>query len=46
MKIPVAFFIGLFIFYNSYAQPVELHGKLHVQDAQLTDEHQQPVVLN
>lgn len=31
---------------NADAQPVKDHGKLHVQGTQLTDEHNQPVVLN
>ena len=30
---------------TSYAQPVVMHGALHVKDAQLADEHDQPVVL-
>jgi endoglucanase len=36
----------LCLFYNSNAQPVKVHGRLHVQGTQLTDEHNQPVVLN
>ncbi len=32
--------------YQLDAQPVKVHGRLHVQGIQLTDEHNNPVVLN
>src|SRR5689334_18060302 len=47
----IAFYIILSAFFfllfttRSIAQPVKEHGALHVQGVQLTDEHNNPVVL-
>ncbi len=40
------FLLSCCLLHNGNAQPVKKHGKLHVQGTQLTDEHNQPVVLN
>lgn len=40
----IALFLSFFS-YTSIAQPVRQHGMLHVAGTQLTDEHNQPVVL-
>ena len=48
-KIAVQFILPVFFFLlfitPSNAQPVKKHGALHVQGVQLTDEHNNPVVL-
>lgn len=44
--ISTALFVSCCLLYNAYAQPVKLHGKLHVQGTRLMDEHNQQVVLN
>jgi len=46
MKFIITLLLGLAVFYNSNAQPVKNHGRLKVTGTQLTDEHNQPVVLN
>jgi len=46
MKAINIFLLSFCLFSGVKAQPVKAHGKLHVQGTQLTDEHNQPVVLN
>jgi len=46
MKAISIFLLSFCLFSAVTAQPVKAHGKLHVQGTQLTDEHNQPVVLN
>lgn len=42
----IIFLLSCCFIYSSKAQPVKRHGKLHVNGTQLTDEHNQPLVLN
>lgn len=46
MKLILILFAAFSIACSSYAQPVKVHGQLKVVGTQLTDEHDQPVVLN
>ena len=40
------FLFSCCLLHNVNAQPVKEHGKLHIAGTQLTDEHNEPLVLN